>query len=129
GPQVITPKAVSPASDLGAAAFQRMTKLHGKVSSFTATHGAGADISMTDREVVARRIKVGAADVAGLIDRDDGHFVGYDFGTSTTKAVARHPYNVSKTPFAVEVPLTLASGGQAHLWPTILWWHRAGDQF
>lgn len=128
-PQVITQEAASTGSDLGAAAFQRVAKLHGQMNSFAATHGAGADISFTDRDVAANRMSLGAAQVAGLIDRDDGYFVGYDFGTSTTKAVARHPYNVSKTPFAVDVPITLASGGHAHLWPTILWWDRAADRF
>jgi hypothetical protein len=128
-PTAVTPKAISAGSDLGAAAYQRVTKLHEKVTSFTATHRAGASVSSADRELIQDRIRVGGADITAIIDPDDGHFIGYDFGTSTTKAVARHPYNVAETPFAVEVPFTLASGGQAHLWPTILWWDRAADRF
>jgi hypothetical protein len=128
-PQTITRKIALATSDLGASAFDRVTRLHGTVTSFTANHRGGAEVSNADRELVAKRIKASATDVVALVDRDDGHFIGYDFGTSTTKAVARHPYNLSKPAFAVDVPLMCASGGQTHLWPTVVWWDRATDRF
>ena len=58
----VAPRATSAGSDLGAAAYQRVTRLHEKVTSFTATHRVGAKILPADRELVENRIRAGAGD-------------------------------------------------------------------
>jgi hypothetical protein len=66
--------------------------------------------------------------VEGIVDADDGFFLGYDFGTSTTKAVARYPYGGVDNAFAIEVPGGFGAG-QPHLWPTAIWFDHVTKRF
>ena len=115
--------------DFGASAFQKLLKLREKMDSFQAVHDGGADVQADDAASILRRIAKGAEAAETIINVDDGYFVGFDFGTSTTKAVVRYPYGGVDVAFAVDVPLSLACGGQPHLWPTALWWNESSGRF
>lgn len=107
--------------DFGEAAFKKITRLRDRLDGFTAAHGAPALISDSDRSAVFGRVASGAANAARVVNADDGYFIGYDFGTSATKVVLRHPYNPGLPAFIAPVPHTLASHGQPQLWPTAIW--------
>lgn len=115
-------------NDFGKAAFQKIKRMRNRLQDFNASHEGPASVPPDELEVIRRRIALGAAKVAGILNPDDGHFIGYDFGTSSTKAVLRHPYK-NGSDFAVSVPPGWASGGQPHLWPTALWYDQATDRF
>jgi hypothetical protein len=116
-------------NDLGEAAFRKIAGMRARLEGFSASHGAPGLPSAETRELVARRVALGASAAARIADRDDGYFIGYDFGTSTTKVVLRFPNNPSSRPFAVPIPADWASSGQPHLWPTALWYDQASDRF
>jgi hypothetical protein len=108
--------------DFGRAAFDKIGRMREQLKGFAATHGARPSIPDDTRELVAERIKRGAASISDIIDEGDGHFLGYDFGTSTTKAVLRHPHKPTAPAFAVSVPADIEGSGQPHLWPTAVWY-------
>lgn len=116
-------------TDFGEAAFKRMEALRTKLDVFVATHSAPLEVTAEARAVVQRRIALGARQVAKILDPHNGYFIGYDFGTSTTKAVLRDPYRGAGHAFAVRLPDGWGSGGQPHLWPTALWYHRERGGF
>lgn len=99
--------------DFGERDFQRIAKLRERLDAFVASHGAPKHVSATTAVTIERRIAAGAC---MAVDRDDGFFLGLDFGTSTTKAVFRHPYK--RLAFAVPVPGDFATDGLPHIWPT-----------
>src|SRR5690349_8227285 len=105
--KAITPSASHPSSrqalhnDLGEAAFNKLARLRTSLEGFSATHIAGRGGNRDDDEIVRRRITKGAELVEQVLDPDDGYFLGYDFGTSTTKVVARYPYAGTDLAFAV----------------------------
>ena len=116
-------------NDFGEAAFKKVQTLRRSLEGFTATHGGGDGGSLDDKDLIHRRIRAGAVAAPTIEDRNDGFFIGYDFGTSTTKAVARNPYAGTGVAFAIDVPLSIASGGQPHLWPTVIWWNAQSKKF
>lgn len=117
-----------PENDMGAAPFRKIMAMRAALEGFAASHGAGSPGPET-RALIARRIALGASKARDVVDSRDGHFVGHDFGTSTTKAVLRFPDNPSAQPFAVTVPIDWASYKQPHLWPTALWYDQTSDRF
>jgi hypothetical protein len=121
------PRAAVP--DFGAAAFHKLTSLREKMDGFRADHRGPGEVPPADRDIVLRRIEAGAAAVPGIIHPEDGYFIGYDFGTSTTKVVARNPNGGVHDAFAIDVPRSIASDGQPHLFPTAVWWDKAHDRF
>jgi hypothetical protein len=72
---------------------------------------------------------LGAAKLDSIRNQDDGFYLGYDFGTSTTKVVARYPYGPVDEAFAIEVPPSINSGGQPHLFPTAVYYSEATQCF
>jgi len=117
--------------DFGEAAFKRLAPLRASLEGFVANHRGAADVPLEDQDVIRQRISRGAERVAGIVDTDNGYYLGYDFGTSTTKVVARNPYAGAglDEAFALDVPLSIASGGQAHLFPTAVYWSMELDRF
>lgn len=129
-PSTAAPAAAKiPVDDMGEAAFRRITAMRDRLESFNASHLAPASVRDGVRTIIARRMALGADKVCETVDRDDGYFIGYDFGTSTTKAVLRHPYRPSAAAFAIPVPAEWASGAQPHLWPTALWYDPVTERF
>ena len=118
------PVATAPAYDFGRADFHRIARLRDRLDSFVASHGAPEHVSAATAIAIDRRIFSGAH---VTVDPDDGFFVGLDFGTSTTKAVLRHPYR--RVAFAVPVPRDLSTRGLAHLWPTAVFFERDSGAF
>jgi hypothetical protein len=112
------------AYDFGQADFHRIARLRDRLDSFIASHGAPERVSAATAVAIDRRIAVG---VQMAIDPNNGFFVGLDFGTSTTKAVLRHPYR--RIAFAVPVPRDLATDGLAHLWPTAIFLDKIRGSF
>lgn len=108
-----------PAYDFGEAAFRRLAAMRDRLDAFVATHDASAAVSDTTDGLAARLVAAGAAHAETRVDPADGYFLGYDFGTSTTKVVLRHPYRRGSA-FALPVPRELASGEQPHLWPSVV---------
>jgi hypothetical protein len=115
------PSLKAPQNDMGEASFQRITSLRSRLDIFSASYDGPDCLPSDSRELIRRRIALGVAVIGEIVDGNDGHFIGYDFGTSATKAVLRHPYRPGSA-FAVPVPLEWASGGQPHLWPTAIWY-------
>jgi hypothetical protein len=62
-------------------------------------------------------------------NHEDGFFFGYDFGTSTTKVVARYPYRKPDEAFAIDVPPTIGSDAQPHLFPTAVYYNEGTGRF
>lgn len=117
--------------DFGEAAFRNLAPLRNSLDGFAANHRALGDIPSADQQVITRRVQSGAESSASIVDRNDGYFLGYDFGTSTTKVVARDPYGLGglDEAFAIDVPLSFASGGEDHLFPTAIYWNKDLDLF
>ena len=130
-PVVITPATIAKAFDFGEAAFHKLTPLRNSLDGFAADHRGPSAISRVDQQAITRRVKSGAERSAATVDLDDGYFLGYDFGTSTTKVVARNPYGPGglDEAFAIHVPLSFTSGGEAHLFPTAVYWNKDLDLF
>jgi hypothetical protein len=129
-PKEKTGGAMSPQPyDFGRAAFDKIRAMRERLETFSASHGAPVTVSNETRAQIDDRIARGAAQALRIIDRDDGFFFGNDFGTSTTKAVLRHPHMPTAPAFAAPVPLEFASRGQAHLWPTAIWYHKSTGRF
>jgi hypothetical protein len=127
-----TPLSVSKASssclnDLGEGAFKKLLGLRGGLEGFSAAFTGGSGLPPGSDPAVARRIATGAESLDEIVDTDDGFFLGYDFGTSTTKAVARYPYGGIDDAFAIDVPRGISV--QPHLWPTALWFDRVTERF
>jgi hypothetical protein len=115
--------------DFGRAAFDKIRGMRDRLEGLAATHGARTSIPDGTRELVAKRVKRGADCVSDIIDKGDGYFIGYDFGTSTTKAALRHPYKPTALSFAISVPEGVESSGQPHLWPTAVWYDSKTERF
>jgi len=118
-----------PRSDMGAAAFRTIAAMRDRLDGLIASHDAPVSVTPEARSLVLRRVTLGSRKIASIINADDGHFLGYDFGTSTTKAVLRHPHNPSAPAFAAPVPPGLTGGGQPHLWPTAIWYDPLTERF
>jgi hypothetical protein len=116
-------------TDFGAAAFHKLASLRENMEGFKADHRGPGEVPPNDRDTVLRRIKAGATAVPSIIRPEDGYFFGYDFGTSTTKVVARNPNRGVREAFAIDVPSSIASDGRPHLCPTAVWWNKADDRF
>lgn len=110
--------------DFGQRDFGRIAKLRDRLDDFVASHGAPATVSAATAVEIERRIAAGAR---ATFDPDDGFFVGLDLGTSTTKAVLRHPYK--RIAFAVSVPDDLSTDRLPHLWPTAVFLDPSSGRF
>src|SRR5690606_26777438 len=119
----------TPAYDFGEAAFDRLRKLQVSLTGFTADHRAPANVSDESRALVTERISLAARLINAAIDPLADGYIGYDFGTSTTKAVVRWPLDSSRDDYAVPVPADCASGAVPHLWPTAVYFDRASGMF
>lgn len=115
--------------DFGEAAFERLAPYRASLEGFVATHLGSASPTDADRRTALDRLRSGAHNAHSLVDAEDGHFLGYDFGTSTTKVVSRYPYGGVDEAFAIDVPSSICADGQAHLWPTAVWCDRETGQF
>lgn len=129
GPSKSTPPSKSEPYDFGEAAFRRIAALRHSLGAFTAAHGAPSTIPEDTLRLVCSRVASGAARASGIVDVGDGYFIGYDFGTSATKTVLRHPYNPALSAFALPVPREFASNGQPNLWPTAVWFDMDDQRF
>lgn len=115
--------------DFGAAAYKKLEPYRQSLEGFIATHRSGQAISVEDEDLARQRIHAGATLAAAIVDAEDGYFLGYDFGTSTTKVVARYPYGGVDEAFAIPMPKTMGSDGLAHLCPTAVWYDPNSGQF
>lgn len=52
--------------------------------------------------------------------------IGLDFGTSTTKAIVRLPFEPGEPTFAIPMPLFCRSDNNPHLWQTVVWISQEG---
>ena len=79
-----------------------------------------AAVSDTDRSSLEDALRAGAA---GAPDAGEKLFVvlGLDFGTSSTKTIARLPYEPGEPTFAIPAPAVCRSGDHPYLWRTVLW--------
>lgn len=116
-------------TDFGEAAYRRISLLSSDLDSFAATHCASEHVSQMSKDAIERRIALGAARCGDMLDPDDGYVIGYDFGTSTSKSVLRHPYRGAGAAFAIALPGDWGSSGQSHLWPTVIWYDEATERF
>jgi hypothetical protein len=114
-------------NDLGERAFKRLAALRSGLDGFSASYNHGDGRPPTVDDAISRRISVGAQQVDDVVDADNGFFLGYDFGTSTTKAVARYPYGGIDDAFAIDVPSSVSN--EPHLWPTTVWFERRSGRF
>lgn len=119
----------APAYDFGKAAFDRLRKLQVSLTGFTADHRAPANVSDESRALVIERISLAARLINTAVDPLADGYIGYDFGTSTTKTVVRWPLDSSRDDYAVPVPADCASGAVPHLWPTAVYFDRANGMF
>lgn len=117
--------------DFGEGAFRRLSAARDDLSGFVANHRSPSEVDASDADAVRRRVEAGAKAAADIVDEDNGYFLGYDFGTSTTKVVARNPYAAggNTVAFAIDVPSGIASGGKPHLFPTAVYWNPEKDHF
>lgn len=53
--------------------------------------------------------------------------IGIDFGTSSSKVIARFPYESGGPTFAIPAPQHCRSDGHPYLWQTVLWVRENGD--
>jgi hypothetical protein len=115
--------------DFGEGAFNRLRPYRDSLDGFVATHFGTSAPSEQDRTIAVERARAGADAALSLVEAEDGYFLGYDFGTSTTKVVARYPYGGVDEAFAIDVPSTLCGAKQPHLWPTAVWWDKETRRF
>ena len=100
------------------------------LNAFVASHSAPEAISSLETELIKRRVLRGSIGFSTSVDESGmSFFIGYDFGTSTTKVVVRAPHEALRNAFAVDVPLGMGCGGSPHLWPTALWFDRDSGRF
>ncbi|WP_205012836.1 hypothetical protein [Sphingomonas panacisoli] len=116
-------------SDLGAAAYRRISNLRSSLSSLISDTRAPKTVDAETRETIVQCIALGAAVNVAICDPDADGYVGHDFGTSTTKAIVRWPYDRSAGAFAVPVPAGWCSGNVPHLWPTVVYFDPASRAF
>lgn len=119
GPVAVSAASAARAYDFGEAAFRKLAAMRDRLDAFVATHDASAAVSDMTASRVARFVATGAAQAEACVDPNDGYFLGYDFGTSTTKVVLRDPYRRGSA-FALPVPRDMARGEQPHLWPSVV---------
>jgi hypothetical protein len=120
-----TPKA----PDFGAAAFRRILALRPALEGFTADARAASGVDDDAYRQTAERIALGAASLDTIVAEAEG-YIGCDFGTSTTKAVVRWPYESGAGhAFALPVPEGWQSGGVPHLWPTAVYYDPQTKRF
>lgn len=85
--------------------------------------------STSDGALINQRIHTGAQSALRMIDVHADGYIGYDFGTSSTKVAVRWPFDGSLMPFAVPVPSSWQSGGSPHLWPTTVFYCEKTGEF
>lgn len=119
----------TPNHDWGKKAFDKIAKLRPALRNFPADHRAPLEAGAQIASVVARRIATCISDFERIIDPDSDGFIGYDFGTSSTKAVVRWPYRAGSPALAIPVPEGWCSGGQPHIWPSIVFFDPARERF
>lgn len=112
----------APLSDFGKSSFDKLSRLRTERLEFVADYRSDLEIDEADALTIARRIKIGAVSFDKIIDPESDGYVGYDFGTSSTKVAVRWPL-VALTPgFAIAVPRSWRSGNSPHLWPTLVFY-------
>lgn len=116
-------------SDFGAAAYRRVSLLRPALERFVADARAPGSMDETTRATVARLVGLGSSAHETIVDQDAEGYIGHDFGTSSTKAVVRWPYDRARGAYSVSVPAAWSSGGIPHLWPTIVYLHPATGRF
>jgi hypothetical protein len=114
-------------NDLGEGAFNKLSRLRSGLDGFSVTFNGDSARPRGVDHAVARRIALAVQRINQIVDPDDGFFLGYDFGTSTTKAVARYPYGGVDDAFAVDVPKSIAL--ESHLWPTAVWFDPTSKRY
>lgn len=116
-------------NDFGQGAFSKIAQLRPALSDFLADHRAPEGASSDVADVVIRRIARCVERHAHIVNPDAEGFLGYDFGTSSTKAVIRWPYRASSPAHAISVPAGWCSGGQPHIWPSVVFYDPVTQQF
>lgn len=116
-------------SDFGESAYRRLGPLRDSLEGFAADDGSSDAPTSEDCATLNRRIILGASKLSVVRNHDDGSYLGYDFGTSTTKVVSRYPYGPVDQAFAIDVPLSIASDAQPHLFPTTVYYAEATQHF
>ena len=116
-------------NDFGAAAHNRVSMLRPALDQFIADARAPSSVDEGTRAIVARLVALGSSAHEAIVDPDAEGYIGHDFGTSSTKAAVRWPYDRARGAYAVPVPEAWSSGGIPHLWPTIVHLHPATGRF
>lgn len=116
-------------NDFGGAAYRRVSMLRSELERFVADARAPNSVDETTRASVARLVGLGSLAHERIIDPDADGYIGHDFGTSSTKAVVRWPYDRALGAFGVPVPAGWSSGGIPHIWPTVVHLHPATSRF
>lgn len=125
-----TPMAASDlsiATDEGTKKFDQEERLRRRLDLIAlAMPGPALDSDAVDRADIAEiesrihggaRTSVDSPRTRSIIDA----VLGVDFGTSSTKIVARLPFAAGTTAVAIPVPQTAQSDGHPHLWRTCIW--------
>lgn len=121
------PKVSSVQNNFGKSSYDTIMAMRPALEAFRADHRAPVAPSPADAELVASRIATAVSNMSEIVDPDAFGFIGYDFGTSTTKAVVRWPLKAGSPGFAVEVPESWAADQSPHIWPTVVF-YRQNDQ-
>lgn len=116
-------------NDFGAASYGRISRLRPALEQFVADARAPDAIDDPTRTSVARLVELGASAIHTVVDPAAEGYIGHDFGTSSTKAVVRWPYDRALGAYGVPVPSAWSSGGVPHLWPTIVHLHPVTGRF
>lgn len=118
-----------PTIDFGAGAYGRISRLRPALEQFVADARAPSVVEDATRATVARLVEIGASSLGTVVDPIAEGYIGHDFGTSSTKAVVRWPYDRALGAYGVPVPVTWSSGGIPHLWPTVVHLHPVTGRF
>ena len=79
-------------------------------------------ISDDDRSRFESTLRAGIDTLTETDGRDELFAViGLDFGTSSTKAIVRFPYEAGEPTIAIPAPEACSSDGDAYLWQTAVW--------
>jgi hypothetical protein len=107
---------------------RRISELPVLAESRASAAARAAGISHEERAQLEQRILLGSSET--LPEAEDGipldAVLGIDFGTSSTKIVARLPYSVGTPSFAVPVVQFACAESHPHLWESRLWMTSSG---
>lgn len=106
--------------DFGESAFAKIQGMGHALEKFLADHRAPDQVGCETELSVRRAIEFCAANLVDLVDPEADGYIGYDFGTSSTKAVIRWPNKPRSPARAVPVPDEWCGGGVPHTWPSVV---------